>query len=117
MTKCGRFGPDKKDFDYSPSSIRRSVQRSLSRLKTTYLDVVYLHDVEFVAEEVMPIKSGNHNTALTVDAAAYGIENGQEGKIWGEGDQRILDAFAELRKMRMEGIIRKIGITGMYVYA
>ena len=117
MTKCGRFGPEKKDFDYSPSSVCRSVQRSLSRLKTTYLDVVYLHDVEFVAEDIMPVKSGNHNSALTVDATTYGIANGQEGKIWGEGDQRVLDAFAELRKMRTEGMIRKIGITGEYDYA
>lgn len=48
----GRIGG--AEFDYSPEWIRYSVQRSLQRLKTTYLDVVYCHDVEFVsAAEVL----------------------------------------------------------------
>lgn len=47
LTKAGRISGDV--FDYSPSWIRHSVKRSLRRLKTTYLDVVYLHDVEFVS--------------------------------------------------------------------
>lgn len=47
LTKAGRIAGDK--FDYSPSWIRHSVRRSLHRLHTTYLDVVYLHDVEFVS--------------------------------------------------------------------
>lgn len=116
MTKCGRFGSERQNFDYSPEAVRKSVERSLLRLKTNYIDVVYLHDIEFVAEEVMPIRSGNHNAALTTHASAYGLAKGQEGKIWGEGDQRILDAYSELRKMQAEGLIRKIGITGTHVY-
>ena len=52
LTKCGRIASDQ--FDYSPSWIRKSVRRSCRRLKTSYLDVVYCHDVEFVsAEEVL----------------------------------------------------------------
>jgi aryl-alcohol dehydrogenase-like predicted oxidoreductase len=47
LTKCGRIAADQ--FDYSPSWIRKSVQRSCERLKTNYLDVVYCHDVEFVS--------------------------------------------------------------------
>ena len=47
LTKCGRIAGN--EFDYSPEWIRFSVRRSLRRLKTTYLDVVYLHDVEFVS--------------------------------------------------------------------
>ncbi|EDR12522.1 galactose dehydrogenase, partial [Laccaria bicolor S238N-H82] len=74
MTKCGRYGV--ASFDYSPATIRASVKQSLERLKTNYLDVVYLHDVEFVC------------------------------------DQLVLDAFAELRKLQEEGLIRRIGITG-----
>ncbi|KIM95424.1 hypothetical protein OIDMADRAFT_59892 [Oidiodendron maius Zn] len=46
MTKVGRLTVDK--FDYSPKWIRISVARSLERLKTTYLDVVFVHDVEFM---------------------------------------------------------------------
>lgn len=47
MTKCGRIAAD--HFDYSPEWIRRSVERSLERFSTTYLDVVFCHDVEFVS--------------------------------------------------------------------
>ncbi|KAL4755623.1 Aldo/keto reductase [Aspergillus foveolatus] len=46
MTKVGRISVDK--FDYSPAWIRQSVQNSLERLGTTYLDAVFCHDIEFV---------------------------------------------------------------------
>ncbi|KFA68454.1 hypothetical protein S40285_08679 [Stachybotrys chlorohalonatus IBT 40285] len=49
ITKAGRIGP--KEFDYSPEHISRSVLRSLERLHTSYLDLVYLHDAEFVTQE------------------------------------------------------------------
>ncbi|KAH0563144.1 hypothetical protein GP486_002282 [Trichoglossum hirsutum] len=47
LTKVGRIADS--EFDYSPEWVRHSIQRSLRRLKTTYLDVVYCHDVEFVS--------------------------------------------------------------------
>lgn len=51
-TKVGRISAD--TFDYSPAWVRRSLERSLERLGTGYVDVVYCHDVEFVsAEEVV----------------------------------------------------------------
>jgi diketogulonate reductase-like aldo/keto reductase len=37
----------------------------------------------------------------------------QYGKVWGEGDQKVLDGFKELQKMKDEGLIKSIGITGM----
>ncbi|KAJ5166652.1 D-arabinose 1-dehydrogenase [Penicillium canariense] len=46
LTKVGRISG--ASFDYSPAWIRHSVRRSLRRLHTEYLDVVYCHDVEFV---------------------------------------------------------------------
>lgn len=49
MTKIGRISSSV--FDYSPQWIRKSVQRSLERLGTSYLDVVFCHDVEFVGLE------------------------------------------------------------------
>ncbi|EZF29547.1 hypothetical protein H109_05715 [Trichophyton interdigitale MR816] len=49
LTKVGRIAAS--TFDYSPAWIRRSIKRSLSRLGTAYLDVVYCHDVEFVTPE------------------------------------------------------------------
>lgn len=47
ITKAGRIASS--DFDYSPAWIRYSVCRSLERLGTPYLDLVYAHDVEFVS--------------------------------------------------------------------
>ncbi|KAJ5938251.1 hypothetical protein N7454_004593 [Penicillium verhagenii] len=47
LTKVGRVASS--TFDYSPAWIRHSVRRSLQRLHTSYLDVVYCHDVEFVS--------------------------------------------------------------------
>ncbi|KAB8339320.1 hypothetical protein FH972_022253 [Carpinus fangiana] len=49
LTKVGRIASS--EFDYSPASVRKSVDRSLKRLHTTYLDVVYCHDVEFVTQD------------------------------------------------------------------
>lgn len=49
LTKCGRIDSD--TWDYSPEWIRKSVDRSLERFHTRYLDVVYCHDIEFVSEE------------------------------------------------------------------
>lgn len=46
VTKVGRIA--NAEFDYSPEWVRYSIKRSLQRLHTTYLDVVYCHDVEFV---------------------------------------------------------------------
>lgn len=49
MTKAGRISAN--HFDYSPAWIRHSVLRSLERLQTSYLDVVFCHDVEFIPDK------------------------------------------------------------------
>ncbi|RMJ21936.1 L-galactose dehydrogenase, partial [Aspergillus sp. HF37] len=49
LTKVGRVAGS--GFDYSPRWIRASIRRSLTRLHTDYLDVVYCHDVEFVSPQ------------------------------------------------------------------
>ena len=113
MTKCGRYGPTPEQCDYSPTTIRASVQRSLSRLNTTYLDTVYLHDTEFVSASIGTRIAGDHTTALLGGEVEYGLVQGEEDKIRGEGDQRILDALAELRKMQGEGLIKSVGISGI----
>jgi len=45
-TKAGRYGFS--DFDFSPERIRMSVEDSLRLLRTDYIDVLQLHDIEFV---------------------------------------------------------------------
>jgi L-galactose dehydrogenase len=44
-TKFGRYGLD--EFDFSPARLRTSVEESLRRLKTDYVDLLQAHDVEF----------------------------------------------------------------------
>lgn len=112
MTKCGRYGYDA--FDYSPQIIRESVKNSLQRLQTDFLDTVYLHDVEFVCTPTSSKTSGNHVTALATEAAQYGLAEEDKGKIRGEGDQKILDAISELMMLQDEGVVKNIGITGIW---
>lgn len=102
------------DFDYSSATIRASVKRSLARLNTEYLDAVYLHDVEFVCTPFGPTNPGNSITALNEGRAAYGLADGDEDKVRGEGDRMVLKAISVLREMQDEGLIKYIGITGVY---
>jgi len=44
-TKCCRYGEN--DFDFSYNSVIQSVDESLKRLQTDYVDVLQIHDVEF----------------------------------------------------------------------
>ena len=45
-TKAGRMG---NTFDYSYMGIRQSVFNSLKRLELKYIDIVYLHDIEYAS--------------------------------------------------------------------
>jgi L-galactose dehydrogenase len=44
-TKVGRYGQD--DFDFTTQRVMHSVDESLARLGTDYIDVIQCHDVEF----------------------------------------------------------------------
>jgi L-galactose dehydrogenase len=44
-SKAGRN--DRAAFDFSPEAMRRSVEASLKRLRTDYLDILIAHDIEF----------------------------------------------------------------------
>ncbi|CAM4376225.1 aldo/keto reductase [Paenibacillus tarimensis] len=48
-TKAGRYG--EREFDYSRDRILRSVEESCMRLHTDYVDILFLHDIEFVPYE------------------------------------------------------------------
>ena len=56
-TKCGRYGAN--EFDFSAQTIRESIEQSLRRLRTDYVDLLHAHDVEFgnveqIIEEAIP---------------------------------------------------------------
>ncbi len=44
-TKCGRYGLD--EFDFSAKRVLASIDESLRRLQTDYVDLFQVHDVEF----------------------------------------------------------------------
>jgi L-galactose dehydrogenase len=44
-TKCGRYGSD--SFDFSARRVKASIDESLTRLQTDYVDLLQVHDVEF----------------------------------------------------------------------
>ncbi len=51
-TKVGRYGDDlATGFDYSAGRVTASVDESLQRLQTDYLDIIQVHDIEFARRE------------------------------------------------------------------
>ncbi len=57
-TKCGRYDIDK--FDFSAGRVRVSIDESLRRLRTDYIDLFQMHDIEFVdcaqvVDEALPV--------------------------------------------------------------
>ena len=48
-TKCGRYDIDA--FDFSAGRVRASIDESLRRLRTDYVDIYQMHDIEFVDRE------------------------------------------------------------------
>ncbi|CDS00177.1 related to ARA2-NAD-dependent arabinose dehydrogenase [Sporisorium scitamineum] len=130
ITKCGRYGPDKEHFNYSAEKIDSSVRGSCRRLGTEYLDVALTHDAEFVCEKVgkshdegwesgivsglvEPEQVGSSQTrdqvleslglAPTLEAAS---------KVHGKGDEQFLEAIRALFKLKDEGVVRRVGISG-----
>jgi L-galactose dehydrogenase len=56
-TKCGRY--DNDCFDFSANRIESSIEESLRRLRTDYVDLLLAHDIEFadqrqILEETLP---------------------------------------------------------------
>lgn len=127
ITKCGRYGLEKSKFDYSPERIEASIQRSLNRLGTTYLDAALLHDIEFVSDqpEIALLPEGAPLAAQAVGLPCAGVPRGQDearhllgiapedaAKIRGPGDERVLEAARTLFKLKDQGVIRNVGMSG-----
>ena len=78
MTKVGRIM--EHEFNYSPDWIRISVARSMERFQTTYLDVVFCHDVEYVPIEEAVTAVGvllefqREGSVLRVGISGYDID-------------------------------------------
>jgi L-galactose dehydrogenase len=76
-TKCGRYGFD--EFDFSEAAVVRGFEASLRRLRTDYVDILQVHDVEF-----------------------------------GSIDQVIHETIPALQRLKAEGKVRFIGVTGYW---
>jgi L-galactose dehydrogenase len=50
-TKAGRYGENA--FDFSAARIESSLEESLRRLNTDYVDMLFLHDIEFVEPDII----------------------------------------------------------------
>ncbi|KAI5480857.1 hypothetical protein MNV49_006666 [Pseudohyphozyma bogoriensis] len=117
ITKAGRYGREKADFDYSPERVRKSVKSSLKKMKTTYLDGLYMHDVEFVSEQVddaghAGFKVDAEGRIREGDLKRWGLANGDEGVIRGPGDEKVLGAMRTLFELKKEGVVRWVGFSG-----
>ncbi|PKI83872.1 D-arabinose 1-dehydrogenase (NAD(+)) [Malassezia vespertilionis] len=128
ITKCGRYGPARSAFDYTPERISQSVHDSMERLGTTYLDAALLHDAEFVSDQ--PRATLDPDGALLA-ANAVGIACDQHGALTqgearvvlgttpadapvlrGDGDRRVLDAAHALFALKDRGVIKNVGMSG-----
>lgn len=58
-TKCGRYGHEVEDCDFSAARVTASVDESLQRLGVDHLDLIQVHDMEYgdldqIARETLP---------------------------------------------------------------
>ncbi|WWD19481.1 hypothetical protein CI109_103941 [Kwoniella shandongensis] len=102
ITKVGKYGPNSRDHTYSSEVVRASVERSLKRLNTDYLDVVYLHDVEYTLPP--PSFSGNPVLSIPSILSLPPTPTPEESSV--------LEGIAALRTLQSEGKIILCGIAG-----
>lgn len=95
-TKVGRYGEDGHNtWDYSAERVTRSVYESMERLHLDYIDLVFVHDIEFsdlnqVATETLPaLQALKHKgvighvgcTDLQLENLRWMVEHTAEGTV------------------------------------
>ncbi|TIA73775.1 hypothetical protein E3P91_01287 [Wallemia ichthyophaga] len=108
ITKVGHYGDE---VNYSEARIHESLRRSFAYLNTDYLDIVYLHDVEFVAEAIADINEAGHPTRVLDNLQKYNLTG--EPRILGKGDEEVLNALRILNGYKKKGKIRNIGVSAL----
>lgn len=76
-----------------------------------------MHDVEFVGEQIGGAGQEGHvvdkqGKFSEQDLARWGLSEGDEAKIRGPGDDKVLAALATLFELKKEGKIRAVGFSG-----
>lgn len=109
------------------------MNKSLQRLQTSYLDVVYLsvshlslnrrclayqtlrsHDVQGVATTVGDSHSAGRPADLLKPEimARNGLDSEKDGELFGEGDKTCLEAIRTLFELKDAGKVKNVGISG-----
>ena len=83
-TKCGRNGL--AQFDFSAAAVEASVHASLARLRTSYVDLLQVHDVEFgsfeeIVQETLPCLRRLRQQGLARYLGITGYSLGMLGRI------------------------------------
>ena len=120
-TKVGRYDIDQ--FDFSAEGIIKSVEESLVRLKTDYIDVFQVHDIEFgfgdrvrITAQFIDAFTGNHIWADRYDRNVKDIfavqdeismkiitelqvklTEGERARLWSRGTENIESYFKLLK--------------------
>ncbi|WVQ72962.1 hypothetical protein IAR50_002524 [Cryptococcus sp. DSM 104548] len=102
ITKVGKYGPNCRDHVWDPEVIKASVERSLQRLGTDYLDAVYLHDIEYT----LPPPSCSHTPLVDISSVL------SRPLVPTPEESTLLLAISTLRILQLSGKILKIGIAG-----
>ncbi len=117
-TKCGRYGPEAPDFDFSADRVTRSIDESLGRLGVDHVDLIQAHDIEFgdldvVVHECLPamrrmVEAGKARfvgiTGLPLDVVLRVVDRLDPGTIdtvlsycrYSLNDTALLDALPRL---------------------
>lgn len=92
------------------------MKKSCKLLKTTYLDAVYIHDVEFIADDLGAISDRSGNPEAILDdqylLERAGLSDLENCKSQGIGDDLVLEAVSALFELKKQGIVHRVGISG-----
>jgi L-galactose dehydrogenase len=95
-TKVGRYGVER--FDFTRSTIRASVSRSLDRLRVDVIDLVFCHDIEFVPfpvirDEALPALAELRDEGLLRHIGVSGLPLGIFGPALATGMVEVVLSY------------------------
>ncbi|MDG1873122.1 MAG: aldo/keto reductase [Mariniblastus sp.] len=119
-TKLGRYAPT--HFDFSAKRVRESVDISLERMKTDYLDIILCHDIEFVDmkqiwEETIPElqKIKREGKVKNIGISGYPMHIFQQGAAHAELDVILSYNHYTLQNTMLSGIVEEMKANGIGV--
>ena len=117
-TKLGRYAPT--HFDFSARRVRESVDISLERMKTDYLDIILCHDIEFVDmsqiwDETIPElqKIKQEGKVKNIGVSGYPIKIFREAAANAEIDVILSYNHYTLQNTMLAGIVDEMKAKGI----